>query len=186
MRTKTSFDEILEPLPVYADDVGMVNPEPVDTLHLPDVRRLAREVGELPALAPWTHPDSRPEPPRGSVRSQRLSTTFVRMIEVDASRLRSLPEWWRTRAGGEPLRPTRRVSLDAPVLTPGNCWRGQGMLRPMLHATTVPVVLTLWPHIEGWTRLTLDPQRRVAASALYFNPGHRALDVFTHWLVTEL
>ena len=186
MRTKASFDEILEPLPVYADGVGAVGPEPVDVLHLPDVRRLAREVGDISALAPWTHPDSRPEPPRASVRSQRLSTTFVRMIELDATRLRSLPEWWRTRAGAEPLRPTRRLSLDPPVLVPGNCWRASGALRPLLHATSVSVVLTLWSHIEGWTRLTLDPQRRVGAGALYFNPGHRALDVFVDWLTIEL
>jgi hypothetical protein len=140
----------------------------------------------MPALAPWTHPDPRPEPPRASVRSQRLSTTFVRMIELDATRLRSLPDWWHNRAGAEPLRPTRRLSLDPPELTPGDCWRGHGALRPLLHATSIPVVLTLWPHIDGWTRLTLDPQRRVSAGALYFNPGHRALDVLTDWLVNEL
>jgi len=186
VRTKAAFDEILEPLPVYADDAGVIDPEPVDVLHLPDVRKLARDVGEISALAPWTHPDSRPEPPRAPARSQRLSTTFVRMVELDASRLRALPEWWRERAGAEPLRPTRRLSLDVPQPTPGSSWRGNGALRPLLHATTVPVVLTLWPHINGWTRLTLDPQRRVAASALYFNPGHRALDIFIDWLTTEL
>jgi hypothetical protein len=187
MRTKTpADDELLAALPIYVDDT-LVDPAATDDdLHLPDVRRLARELCDLPAVAPWTHPDPRPEPPRSPMRSQRLSSTFVRMVELDATRLRSLPDWWRKRARAERLRPTRRLSLDAPDPAPGNCWQARGELRPLLHAGAVPVTLTLWPHIEGWTKLTLDPLRRVHARSPYFEAGHSALDVLTCWLVHEL
>ena len=50
----------------------------------------------------------------------------------------------------------------------------------------MPMELSLWRHLGGWTKLTLEPQRRVYIKGSYFDTGHRALNVLCNQLVREL
>jgi hypothetical protein len=58
--------------------------------------------------------------------------------------------------------------------------RGLRQVRPM------PMELSLWRHLGGWTKLTLEPQRRVYIKSVYFDTGHSALDVLCGRLIREL
>jgi len=55
--------------------------------------------------------------------------------------------------------------------------RMRGALRSPGRARAVPIELLLWPHLEAWTKLALEPQRGVSLGRRYFTNGHRVLDV---------
>ena len=50
----------------------------------------------------------------------------------------------------------------------------------------IPVELLLWPRLGAWTKVCLEPQRRVRLGRRYFSNGHRAIDALTARLNTEL
>ena len=54
--------------------------------------------------------------------------------------------------------------------------RGPLPLRPL------PMDLSLWRHLDTWTKLTLEPRRRVYVKSFYFDAGHHFLDSLTRSL----
>jgi len=107
----------------------------------------------------------------------QLPPMFVRMIDVDARTLGLLADWW-----GSPAR--RRVargtgwSFDELHSGDGGAWRLRGRMRRnrLGLGRRVPFDLVLWPHLGAFTKVVLEPRRRVHVSRRYFRRGHRALD----------
>ena len=61
-----------------------------------------------------------------------------------------------------------------------------GRLRSPYSMRSIPVELVLWAHLGTWTRLCLEPQRRVHVGRAYFRKGHRVLDALSARLISEL
>ena len=175
-------DDVLDPLPVYEDGVP-VPPAPVGT---------QRRFGDL--LRPRHEPDAarhgwdwltREEvPPRAG--GATFSATFTRLTELHPALLADLPNWWRRRAEEARVRVTRQLVLEAPKFESNGTWRLHGSLRSPWLRRRIPVELQLWPRLGAWTKVSLEPQRRVRLGRRYFNNGHRALDTLTDRLHTEL
>jgi hypothetical protein len=174
---------ILEPLPV--DDEHGTGHAPAgvtfELAHdLADAGRATLErLHDAPSLTPWTHPDPRP---RAAPRPN--PSAFVRMVELDAARLAALPHWWQQHARQGRVSVTRRFSIEAPRHVDGT-WTLTGRLRSVLAVRTIPFELTLWRQLDGWTKLDLQPQRRVIVAARYFREGHRALDLLVERLTHD-
>jgi hypothetical protein len=193
VRTKPSYDELLEPLPVVVDGVTLA---PVWTEHarlLTDVvpqgfeavdavcTRILETPG-LAALAPWLGPQS-------SVPEERAPTpptTFSRIFELHPVRLESLPGWWEQQARNERVVIARRLSLSPPRRIADGVWTMRASLRVPWQVRPMGMELSLWRHLGGWTKLTFEPQRRVYVKCFYFDTGHRALDVLCDQLVRDL
>jgi hypothetical protein len=192
MRRKTSIDdEVLEPLSVWDDGVAV---EPSMASDEPPVdRALVRECveavltvlgdrAETRAQPPWTSLE--PQPP--VVRTPTSRSTFSRMICVRRAQLGSLPDWWRRNTSGGRVRVTRRLSLAEPRLATGGVWRTAGRLRSPWSLRAIPVELLLWPHLDSWTKVLLEPQRPTHVGRRYFRRGHEVLDTLGARLVNEL
>jgi hypothetical protein len=160
-------DDVLEPLPV--DEDGLPVP---------------------PAAVPrmwhdsfWVFTDDiRPSTSAGG----RSSATFTRMTTLHPALLVELPNWWQRRADEARVRVTRQLVLEAPRFEASGTWRLHGWLRsPWLHRW-IPVELELWPRLGAWTKLSLEPQRRVRPGSRYFATGNRVLDTLTARLTAEL
>src|SRR5262249_25336669 len=149
-------DELLEALPVQR-----VEPD----------GWVAHRADVAPAPAP---------PPRQS------SATFTRLTALNPALLAGLPEWWGKRAGETRVRATRRLDLDAPQRDSSGTWRMYGWLRSPWLRRPIGVELQLWPRLGAWTKLSMQPQRRVRIGRRYFRTGHRALDALTERLDAEL
>lgn len=187
MRTRISDDDVLEPLPVYDDGVPVV-PVPTATEGAGvDPRELARECIDavravfdervtVRAQTPWVATAPAVPPP---VLKGEFAATFIRMFGLDPSRLAALPAWWQRRAEGGRVDVARRLLLDAPRQDAHGTWRLRGRLRSPGRARAIPVELLLWPHLGAWTKMTLEPQRRVLCGRRYFRSGHRVLDRLT-------
>jgi hypothetical protein len=197
VRTKPPLDELLEPLPVVVDGVTV---EPVWAAHAradsrvqADAAAHAVEVVDavcarivetrgLGALAPWLGPNS----PTLEARPPTPPTTFSRIFELQPAHLGALPAWWEQNARNERVTIARRLALRAPRYAGHGVWtmlavlRGPGQVRP------VHMELSLWRHLSGWTKLTLEPRRRVYVKAFYFDAGHRVLDALCDGLVRDL
>lgn len=165
---ESDFDDVLEPLPVYEDDVP-VPPEPA----------VSTAVRELP---PWSITDEERPP----VRGRRSSATFTRMTDLDPDLLVDLPSWWRHRADHARVRVNRQLVLGAPKFETGGTWQLRGSLRSPWLRRWIPVELQMWPRLGAWTKVILEPERDVRAGRRYFNIGHRALDTLTVRLTSEL
>ena len=196
MRTKPPPDELLEPLPVVVDGVT-VGPvwaayaradsrSHTDAAHVYEAvdavcARIVETRG-LGALAPWLGPNS----PTLEARPPTPPTTFSRIFELQPAHLAALPEWWEQNARNERVTIAHRLVLQAPRYATHGVWtmpavlRGPGQVRP------VHMELSLWRHLSGWTKLTLEPRRRVYVKAFYFDAGHRALDALCDRLVRDL
>jgi hypothetical protein len=46
--------------------------------------------------------------------------------------------------------------------------------------------LWLWPHLDAWTMLELDPKHDLRAGRRYFAQGQRVLDALCSRLIREL
>ena len=191
MRTKPSYDELLEPLPVVVDGVTVapvwahtrltdVGPHTFEAVDAVCTRIL--ETPGLAALAPWLGPRS----PVPEARVPTPPTTFSRIFELHPVRLESLPGWWEQHARNERVMIGRRLSLGPPRRIADCVWTMRASLRGRWQLRPLPMELSLWRHLGGWTKVTLEPQRRVYVKGLYFNTGHRALDVLCDQLVREL
>lgn len=186
-------DDVLEPLPVYEDGVP-VPPAPVAAdrpladLLWPRRERAATGV-EVPPGPPMWH-DSfwvfTDEPPPFVSAGGWSSATFTRMANLHPALLADLPDWWRRRADDARVRVSRQLVLEAPKFESNGTWRLRGSLRSPWLRRWIPVELQLWPRLGSWTKVSLEPQRRVRLGSRYFTNGHRALDALTARLTTEL
>lgn len=104
------------------------------------------------------------------------SPTFTRMLDVTPERLERLPRWWASAAQRGRVRLTRRLTLEKPRPLPGGGWRMRGSLRRALITPAARFELTLWPHLGRYTKLSLEPRRRVHAGRRWFRRGHQGLD----------
>ena len=193
MRTKPSYDELLEPLPVVVDGVTVAPAWAADTRPLTNVGphtfeavdAVCTRILETPGfagLAPWLGPQSPvPEP-----RAPTPSTTFSRIFELHPVRLESLSGWWAQHARHERVMIARRLSLFSPRRIADGVWGMRASLCGPRQVRPMPMELSLWRHLGGWTKLTLEPQRRVYIKGSYFVTGHRALDVLCDQLGREL
>jgi len=186
-------DDVLKPLPVYEDDVP-VPPAPVDVeRHLAGLARRRRDRATTHAVTPvstdvplgsfWSIPDElRPSAAMG----RRFSATFTRVANLHPALLADLPDWWRRLADDTLVRVSRQLVVEAPKFESSGTWRLRGSLRSPWLRRRIPVELQLWPRLGAWTKVTLQPQRRVRLGRRYFANGHRALDTLTDRLNTEL
>jgi hypothetical protein len=60
-------------------------------------------------------------------------------------------------------------------------WLGSPWLR-----RPIRVELQLWPRLGAWTKVSMQPQRRVRVGRRYFRLGHRTLDRLVERLEQEL
>jgi hypothetical protein len=148
------------------------NDDALDVLPLDDALT-AQSLRRMPAA-------SLVEPPR------RLTSAFSRLTTLHPTQLADLPAWWSRRAHDGRVRATRRLTLEAPVRRASGTWQMRGRLRRSWVGREVSVDLELWPFLGAWTKLTLEPQRRVHVGRRYFRNGHRALDALTARLSAEM
>lgn len=195
MRTRApDEDDLLEPLPVYVDGVAVapgygwrgahaVAESWPDDVFVDATPAAIAQVPEVPRL-----PAGSGSPYRGVPAVQRVSFTgtFRRMIALRAGMLDSLPDWWRQRADDERVEIARRLFLGEPRRFRAGTWRMRGALRSPGRARAIPIELLLWPHLEAWTKLALEPQRGVSLGRRYFTNGHRVLDALCTELMQEL
>jgi hypothetical protein len=116
----------------------------------------------------------------------RSSATFVRLTTLDPALLAGLREWWCTRAHDSRVHATRRLELGAPRCDSSGTWRMSGWLCSPWLRRPIGVDLQLWPRLGAWTKVSMQPQRRLRAGRRYFRMGHRALDALTERLEQEL
>jgi len=161
----TAHDDVLEPLPVETAAADEWPGEWSDEC-------LVAGAGIAPRA---------PEPPR-----PQSSATFTRLTTLNPALLAGLPEWWCARMRGARVRATRRLELDPPLCDRSGTWRMYGYLRSPRLRRPIGVELQLWPRLGAWTKVTMQPQRRVRVGRRYFRAGHRALDALTERLETEL
>ena len=187
---KSNDDDVLEPLPVYEDGVP-VSPAPTASRRRLGVALRPRRdadagAGEIPDPGrrawEWSAPDESPARAAGAT----FSATFTRLTELHPARLADLPDWWRRRADDARVRVTRQLVLEAPRFESNGTWRLHGSLRSPWLRRRIPVELHLWPRLGAWTKVSLEPQRRVRLGRRYFSNGHRALDALTDRLHSEL
>jgi hypothetical protein len=187
-------DDLLEPLPIYVDGLAIApvcgwrgsrstaesRPSEVFVDATPAAIAPVPAVHRVPAGAA---PLYRCEP---AGRAVSFTGAFRRMIALRAGVLDSLPDWWRQRADNERVEIARRLFLDEPQRFRAGTWRMRGSLRSPGRPRAIPIELLLWPHLEAWTKLALEPQRGVPVGRHYFANGHRILDALCAELVEEL
>ena len=122
----------------------------------------------------------------GPAVPSRETATFTRLTTLHPARLAGLPEWWRRQARDGRPHAVRRLVLDAPECAGSGTWHMRGRLRSAWLGRSIPVELQLWPRLGAWTKMSLQPQRRVRVGWLYFRNGHRALEALTARLNSEL
>jgi hypothetical protein len=192
VRAKPSDEaEALDPLPVYDDGMAF-EPHPAHASALPPmpsarecveaVRDVLQERAAVRAQSPWTAMPVTPAVPP----STKFRSTFTRMIGLHPAQLADLPNWWRDRARGAYVRVARNLFLEEPHYSASGTWHVRGRLRSRWLRRSIPIELDLWPHLDAWTKLSLEPQRRVHAGRRYFRKGHRDLDTLTNRLIGEL
>jgi hypothetical protein len=108
------------------------------------------------------------------------------MIALDPTLLDVLPAWWRAHARDGRVEIARRLFIEQPQRGHADTWRMRGSLRSPWLARSIPVQLSLWPRLDAWTRLSLEPQRGVHVGRRYFRSGQRVLDTFCARLIDEL
>lgn len=118
-------------------------------------------------------------------QSGPTNPAFTRMLDVTPERLERLPRWWESVARRGHVRLTRRLILEAPRPLPGGGWRMRGSLRRALITPAARFELTLWPHLGRYTKLSLEPRRRVHAGRRWFRRGHKGLDRLARALASQ-
>jgi hypothetical protein len=177
VRTKhLDDDDLLEPLPV---DDG----PPAHVVMVEVVRETIAEVPALRQAAPWSYDAQRQAL---IVPTTSYLAAFSRMIALHPTQLEHLGEWFETNAVDARMRIVRRLTLGRPRVDPAGTWRMPGELRSPWRARSIPIELVLWPRLDAWTRLSLEPQRGVHVGRRYFRSGHRVLDVLCRRLIGEL
>lgn len=185
--------EVLEPLAVVADD-GVFAPVPTrsprDEITFGKAWRRAREraarvLAEFDEEGIGARAAGRPaisNPTSASSLATSVSivnptnAAFTRMLDLTPDQLALLPRWWEVAARRGRVRLTRRLTLETPRAMPGGGWRMRGSLRRAVVAPAARFDLTLWPHLGRYTKLSLEPRRRVHAGRRWFRRGHEGLD----------
>jgi hypothetical protein len=108
------------------------------------------------------------------------------MVALHPARLDSLPAWWRRRARGERVEIASRLRLEEPQPETLGSWRIGGSLRSPRRRRWIPIDLWLWPRLDVWTMLDLEPKQDVHAGRRYFSSGQRVLDELCSRLIREL
>lgn len=185
--------DLLQPLPVVVDGVLI---EPADSAEPQPLREVIPHAVEaidaictrmlerrgMGGLAPWLgSPSSMTE-----ARPPTPPTTFSRIVELDPAALAALPGWWERRARNDRIVIERRLSLSAPHQTTDGVWTMRAALRRSRTLLPLGMELSMWRHLNGWTKVTLVPRRRVLVRGFYFENGHRALDVLCARMPREL
>jgi hypothetical protein len=116
----------------------------------------------------------------------RTPATFTRLTTLHPARLAGLPEWWRRQGRDARTQAARRLVLDTPECEGSGTWLMRGSLRSAWLGRRIPVELQLWPRFGAWTKVSLQPRRRVHVGWRYFRNGHRALDELAARLNSEL
>jgi hypothetical protein len=186
-------DDQLEPLPVVVDGIEFA-PVAVDAPAEPARASLRAVAGgvtatladapRVRAMTPWS---SAPPPP--PVAPTHYIAAFSRMIALHPEQLAALPDWWQqNRDGSDPARVViaRRLAIESPRRDAGGTWRLRGRLRSPWRARSIPVELLMWPRLDAWTRMSLEPRRGIHVGRLYFSSGHRVLDLLSERLIREL
>jgi hypothetical protein len=186
--------QVLEPLPLLVDGVWMA---PVNA---PDERRGVVGVGAqvyatieavrgavsetliVRGLSPWCYERQL----AATLRQTSYIAAFSRMVALHPARLEALPAWWNRYARGECVEIASRLRIEEPRYEPLGVWRMCGSLRSPWRLRSIPVELWLWPHLDAWTKLALEPQRDVHVGHRYFSAGQRVLDVLCSRLMREL
>jgi hypothetical protein len=169
-------------------DVELLEPLPVDE---PESRRgvVAAIVATIDqatlvrSLPPYTETPVADPPP---MRAGAFLAAFSRMFALAPDRLASLDEWYAAHAEHDRLPVTRRLVLGPPRAEGAGGWRVPARLRSPGRFRSIPVEIVLWPRLDAWTKLNVEPQRGVRVGRRYFRSGHRALDVLCDRLVREL
>jgi hypothetical protein len=78
------------------------------------------------------------------------------------------------------------LEVDPPQRDRSGTWRMSGRLRSPWLRRPIGVELQLWPRLGAWTKVTMEPRRRVRVGRRYFRSGHGALDALTERLESEL
>ena len=147
-------------------------PQPVPLGENPSVRTLPPWNYE-PAFTPALHQTS-------------FLGAFTRMVALHPARLDSLPAWWRQHAHGERTAIASRLLLEEPRSEGPGLWRIAGSLRSPGRRRSIPIDLWLWPRLDVWTMLELEPKQPVRVGHRYFSSGQRVLDVLCGRLIREL
>jgi hypothetical protein len=133
-------------------------------------------------LPPWRY-----EPVRAPAgRRAGALGEFTRMFALEPARLGSLPAWWREQERDGYVEIGSRLLIGEPRAELLGVWRIGGSLRSPRGRRLIPVELWLWPHLDAWTMLELEPKRDVHPSRRYFSRGQRVLDVLCNRLIREL
>jgi hypothetical protein len=184
------IDDSLEALPVEIDGVE-VSPQRVASewrwADLFDPSGAARAGGDAPLVtttAPWAAAGATTDVPTG--RPGGLRSAFSRMFALSPAKLASLDQWWERRACDDRVEIARRLLLERPRPGPAGTWRVRGRLKSPWRARWIPVELLLWPRLDAWTKLSVEPQRGVHVGRSYFRSGHRVLDSLSDQLIREL
>jgi hypothetical protein len=184
--------EVLEPLPLLVDGLWMPPVHVAGERRVLDigaelratieaVRDVIAETPSARSLPPWTQPHSAP-----ARRATSFPASFARMVPLRPSRLEGLPAWWRDHARGERVEVASRLVLEEPRREPLGLWRIRASLRSPWRPRSIPVELWLWPRLNAWTKLVLEPHRDVHVGRRYFSSGQRVLDVLCSRLIREL
>jgi hypothetical protein len=189
VRDQAPYDELLlEPLPV----AGVVSFGPALMSRRRRARAASRHalvettattIRDARSLPPWSG-TWRPVVPSSSVAG--FLPGFSRMIDLHPGLLDSLPRWWRQHQRDGRVDVAHHLFLEEPRRARSGTWRMRGSLRRPGRARAIPVELWLWPRLDAWTRLSVEPERSVHVSRRYFRSGHRVLDALAARLGREL
>jgi hypothetical protein len=146
------------------------------------VRAVIAETPSVRSLPPWSC--ARPYVP--ALRATSFPSTFARMVALHPARLEALPAWWRDHKRGECVEIASRLLLEEPRQERLGLWRICGSLRSPWRMRSIPVELWLWPRLNAWTKLALEPHRDVHVGRRYFSTGQRVLDELCGRLINEL
>ena len=177
-RSAARFDddvELLEPLPV--DDEPDAHRIVAAVLATIDQATLAR------SLPPWSETPT-PVPP--SISAGSFLAAFSRMVALPPPQLAALGDWWFENERDGRVEIARRLVIGEPRAEASGGWRVPARLRSPGRLRCLPVEIVLWPRLDAWTKLNVEPQSRVRIGRRYFRSGHRVLDELCDRLVREL
>jgi hypothetical protein len=158
--------------------------KPLDNGGVPD-RLPSSSPPETPSvrtLPPWRNKP--PDAPAG--RLTGAAGAFTRTFALEPGRPGSLPAWWRERQRDERVEVGSRLFFGEPIAELLGVWRMGGSLQHPRSRRQIPVELWLWPHLDAWTMLELEPMQEVHPGHRYYSRGQRALDVLCSRLIREL
>jgi hypothetical protein len=108
------------------------------------------------------------------------------MVALHPARLDSLPAWWHQHARGERAEIASRLLLEKPRPETLGAWLIGGSMRSPGRRRSIAIDLWLWPRLDVWTMLELEPKRDVHVGHRYFSSGQQVLDVLCSRLIREL